>query len=112
LLDLLKKLDRTGQAEMMDQFSTLQVERGQRWADLVKPTTLALLSLVDLSRADENGKANLLVVTKGQKKALLDWASEHFPEFKNGTPQDRWSDPAKTAQMYFTFLNARKGSDE
>ncbi len=112
LLDLLKKLDSTSQAEQMDKFSTLQVERDQRWADLVAPTGLALGLLIDLERTDENGKANRLVITKAQKRTLLDWADEHFPEFKNGTPKDRWSDPAKTAQMYFSFFKGRKCSDE
>lgn len=37
LLDLLRNLDSTNQGELMDQISTLQVERGQRWADLVQP---------------------------------------------------------------------------
>jgi hypothetical protein len=44
LLDLLKRLDSTNAGELMDQISTLQVERGQRWADLVDPTTLVLLA--------------------------------------------------------------------
>jgi hypothetical protein len=112
LLDLFKKLDRTSQTEMSDQLSTLQVERGQRWSDLVQPTGLALMSLVDLTDPDHNGKTNRLIITKAQKKALLEWAGEHFPEFKNGTPQDRWSDPAKTAQLYLKFFNGHQGSDE
>jgi hypothetical protein len=84
---------------------------GERWADLVQPTGLALMSLVDVERSDK-GKTNRLFITKVQKKALLDWAREHFPEFKNGTPKDKWADPAKTAELYFTFLNGHKGSDE
>lgn len=112
MLELFKKLDRTSQVEIMDQLSTFQVERGQKWADLVEPTTLTLMTLIDVSRPDENGKLNRLVLTKAQKKALLDWAIEHFPEIKNGTPQDQWSDPAKTAQLYFKFLNGRKSADE
>jgi hypothetical protein len=111
-LALLKKLGNTDQAEVIDQISTLQVERGQRWADLVQPTQLALISLIDLKRTDENGKANRLVITKAQKHILLDWAVEHFPEFKNGAPRNQWSDPAKTAHLYFAFLNGRKCSDE
>jgi hypothetical protein len=112
LLDLIKNLDSTNQGELMDQISTLQVERGQRWADLVQPTGLALMLLVDLKRSDENGKATWLVITKAQKKTLVDWANEHFKEFKNGTPKDQWSDPAKTAEMFFTMLNGRKCTDE
>jgi hypothetical protein len=107
-IDVLKKLDSTKQSELMDQISTLQVERGQRWADLVKPTVLALALLIDLKHADENGKASRLTITKAQKQTLLDWANEHFPEFKNGTPKDQWSDPANTANLYFTFFEGRK----
>lgn len=112
LLDLLKKLDHTSQGEISDQLSTFQVERGQRWADLVQPTTMALMLLVDLTDPDHNGKTNRLIITTAQKKALSNWATEHFPEFKNGTPQDRWSDPAKTAQLYLKFFNGHQGSDE
>lgn len=111
-LDVLKKMDRTKAVELMDQITTLQVERGQRWSDIALPTTMALMSLIDLNRTDENGKANRLVVTKAQKQMLLDWADEHFPEFKNGTPKDQWSEPAKVAELYFTFFHRRKCSDE
>lgn len=111
-LDVLKKLDSTNSVEVMDQITTLQVERGQRWADLVQPTTLALMLLIDPKRTDQNGNANWLVVTKAQKKMLLDWADEHFPEFKNGTPKEQWSEPAKTAQLYFSLFDRRKCSDE
>ncbi len=111
-LDLLKKLDSTSQASLSDQLSTLQVERGQRWADLVRPTSLVLMLLMDENHTDQNGNLDRLIVTKEQKQALLTWADEHFPEFKNGTPKDKWSDPAKTAKMYFIFFNLRKCADE
>jgi hypothetical protein len=110
-LELLKKMDTLGQAELSDQLSTLQVERGQRWADLVQPTALALLSLVDQKRV-ENDKLPYLVVTKSEKKSLLDFATDKFPEFSNGTAKDKWSDPARTANLYFTMLNGRKCADE
>lgn len=48
MTELFKKLEVTDQGDLMDQISTLQVERSQRWADLVEPTTLALMMLVDL----------------------------------------------------------------
>jgi len=112
LIDVLKKLDSTKQFELTDQISTLQVERGQRWADLIRPTGLALTLLIDLKHADENGKANRLIITKAQRQTLLDWANDHFQEFKNGTPKDQWSDPAKTANLYFTFFEGRKCVDE
>lgn len=73
---------------------------------------MALILLIDPTHPDENGKANRLVLTRLQKKGLLDWASDHFVEFKNGTPEDQWSDPAKTAHLYFKFLNSHLCSDE
>jgi hypothetical protein len=112
LLDLFQKMDHYSQAQVADEISTLQVERDQRWADLVQPTTLALASLIDDSNKDPNSKSDRLVITKAQKQSLFAWANEHFPEFKNGAPEKDWSDPAKTAHMYFPFLNGRKGSDE
>lgn len=92
-----------------DQISTLQVERDQRWADLVQPTSLGLMLLV---AADDKGTTTRVSITKAQKKALLDWANEHFPEFENGTPKDKWSDPARTAQLFFKLFERRKCSDE
>ena len=47
LLDLLKNLGSTSQVELMDQMSSFEVERGERFADLIKPTTLALMLLID-----------------------------------------------------------------
>jgi hypothetical protein len=111
-LDVLKKLDSSNPVELMDQITTLQVERGQRWSDIALPTTMALMLLIDPKRTDENGMANWLVVTRAQKQVLLDWADKHFPEFKNGTPKDQWSEPLKVAQLYFTFFHRRKCSDE
>jgi hypothetical protein len=112
LLDLLKNLEKTNQVEIMDQMSSLQVERGQRFSDLVKPTGLALMSLIDLDRTDEPGKTTRVIITKAQKQDLLKWANEHFVEFTNGEPSDQWTDPAKTAHMYFDVFKGRKCSDE
>jgi hypothetical protein len=105
-------MDQIKQAELSDQMSTLQVERDQRWADLIRPTMLGLASMIDMKRLDENGHVSHLIITKDQRKELLDWASEHFPEFTNGTPEDKWADPSKTVQMYFSFLNDRRCSYE
>lgn len=112
LIEILKKMDTISQPELMDQFSTLQVERGQRWADLVQPVQMTLVLLIDPNRTDKNGNVDHLLVTKSERQGLIAWADEHFPEFKNGTPKDKWSDPAKTAQLYFAFFGARKCSDE
>lgn len=51
VINLLMKLGTTDQAQLMDQLSTLQVERDQRWADLVEPTYMALI-LYGLDLAD------------------------------------------------------------
>lgn len=110
-IELLKKMDSLPESDLMDQISTLQVERNQRWADLVKPITLALLQLI-ADRPDEKGGTSWLIITKAQKQELLDWAYEHFPEFKDGTPKDQWSEPAKTAELYLALLNGHKGSNE
>jgi hypothetical protein len=112
-IELLKKLDSTNQGELADQLSTLQVERDQRWSDIVQPTAMALLSLIDPNHTDDNGNTDRLIVTKAQKEELLAWAGEHFPEFKNGTPKDKWSDPTKTAELFIMFFKkGRKCSDE
>jgi hypothetical protein len=124
MLDLLKKMPtNSNPAELSDQISTLQVERGQRWADLVTPTTLALMMLVDTRPTDDDGNfiqttdpnvghTKRLVITKKQKRELLDWANEHFTEFQDGTPQDQWLDPTKTAKLYMKLFDGRKCSDE
>jgi len=111
MIDLYKHMDNLG-PDLMDKISTLQVERGQRWADLVKPTSLALLMMVDGKNTDVPGKTTRLAITKDEKKTRLAFIEDHFPEFKNGTPRDQWADPAKTAQMYFTIFEGRKCSDE
>jgi hypothetical protein len=111
LIEVLKKMDQMNQGQLADELSSLQVEREQRWADLVQPTALALMLLVDPEHSD-NGKTNRVALSRAQKKTLLDWANQHFPELKNGTQKERWSDPAKTAQLYFTFFNGHKCLDE
>jgi hypothetical protein len=109
-IEVIKRLAKASDlTDFSDQISTLQVERDQRWADLVRPTSLALMLLV---AADDKGTTSRVSITKAQKKTLLDWANEHFPEFKDGTPKDKWSDPARTAQLFFKLFETRKCSDE
>ena len=112
MIDLLKNLDNAKSAELADQMSTLQVERGQLWSELDRPTLMVLLPLVNADRPDEQGGSRWLVITKAQKQALLSWAYEHFPELKDGTPKDKWSGTTQTAELYIEFLNGRRGSDE
>jgi hypothetical protein len=112
LLDLLKNIGSTKQVELMDQMSSLEVERGQRFSDLVKPTTLALMLLIDGKRTDDPKKTTRLIITKAQKQELVNWANKNFVEFTNGTPESQWTDPAKTAHLFFDVFKDRKCSDE
>jgi hypothetical protein len=110
--ELLKKLQSISQEDFMDQISTLQVERDQRYADLVRPAGLAFASLIDLQRTDNPNQTTRLIITVAQKQALVKWANDHFVEFTNGTPEKEWADPAKTAHMTFDIFKGRKCSDE
>jgi hypothetical protein len=129
MLDLLKKLMGSTQsdfaAKFADRVSTLQVERGQRWSDLVPAIALVLGQLIDMRPTDDKGdflpdtKANRekgmtmrLAITKNQKQELLDWTNEHFPEFNN-VPEKQWLPQASAARAYIDFLtHGRKCSDE
>jgi hypothetical protein len=112
LLGVIKRLARTEQSELADQLSTFEVERGERWSNLVRPTALTLMMLLDQTRPDENGKVTRLVINEAQKQALLSWLDEHFPELLDGTPNENWSAPAKAADLYHTLLGLRKSSDQ
>ena len=124
MIEIIKKMpDTVNTVELSDQMSSLQVERGQRWADLVTPTSMALMLLIDPRPTDEDGnfiqsadpkvgKVKRLIVTQDQKNEMLTWLDENFPELKDGTSRDQISDPAKTAQMYLTVFKGRKCSDE
>jgi hypothetical protein len=111
MLELYKNLGELGPA-LADKISTLQVERDKRWSDLVPATSMALLMMVDTKRTDEPEKTTRLVITKEQKQSLLKFIDGHFPEFKDGTPREKWSDPSKTAEMYFKVFEGRKCADE
>jgi hypothetical protein len=103
-----------------DEISTLQVERGQRWADLNLPTALTLMRLLDTRPTDEagnflpdtkenreNGKSMRYTITKAQKKELLDWLAGHFREFVE-SPEKEWSAPAQMAHRYVNFLGGKR----
>jgi hypothetical protein len=110
-LALIKKIGEIPQAEFMDKISTLQVERSERIKDLTQPSSLALMLLID-SKADEQGHATYLNITKEQKKVLWDWAVDHFPEFKQEGSDRKWTDPAADAHLLYNLFEGRKCVDE
>lgn len=124
LLQFLKKFPSYGNiGELSDQLSTMQVESGQVWSDLITPVVVSLMMLVDRRPTDENGNfiktsdpnighTKRSVVTMAQKHTLLGWLNEHFSEFRDGTPEDKISDPAKTAKLYLDFFDGHLCSDE
>lgn len=128
-LALLKKINSPDTKDVAvtfaDEISTLQVERGERWADLTVPTMIALMQLIDTRPTDdaghflpdtkenrEKGKAMRYTITRAQKRELLDWINEHFSEFA-GTAEKDWTAPAQMAHHYTEFLTGnRLCSDE
>jgi hypothetical protein len=112
LLALLKKMAEIPQTDFMDQISSLQVERTERVKDLTQPSSLAFMSLIDTKRADDQGHATFLIITKEQKKVLWDWAVDHFPEFKQEGADRKWTDAAADAHFLFNLFNGRKCVDE
>lgn len=46
-----------------------------------------------------------LVITKAEKQALADWIDQRFTEFKDGTPEDKISEPAKDARLYLDLFS-------
>jgi len=112
MLALLKQLGRIPQAEVMDQLSSLEVERSDRIKDMTQPSAVAFLSLIDPERADDKGHATFLIITKEQKKTLVDWTMEHFPEFKDEA-KTKWNDDASAdAHLLFNVLSGRTCKDE
>lgn len=85
---------------------------------------MALMLLVDHRGTDDQGNflppdadpktghTYRITVTKAQKQAIVDWTNEHFPELSDGTPTDKLSDPAKTAQLYLKFFAGHMASDQ
>lgn len=110
-LALIKKIGEMPQAEFMDKLSTIQVERTERLKDLTQPSSLALMMLIDSDRADEQGHATFLIITKEQKKVLWDWAIDHFPEFRQEDDR-KWTDAVADAHLLSNLLNGRKCVDE
>jgi len=107
-LDLLKNLPDASQqpAKLADVLSTLEVERGKVWIDLRKASTLTLLGLLDSSKADKDGKLRTLLITRAERKELLERLSRAFPEAKRKTEADKPNTPELIfiASLYHDFL--------
>lgn len=97
--------------EEMNAMLAIQFERRDRWNDLGMQAERAVVFLFDLQRRDEQGVAGLSM-TKAQKETLLNWANEHFSEFTDGSPKDKWTEPAKIAHTYVEQFEGRKCIDE
>jgi hypothetical protein len=109
---LLKRIGEIPQAEFMDKISSLQVERNERLKDLTQPSSLALMTLIDPQRSDDQGHATFLIITKEQKKVLLDWTVDHFPEFKQEGADRKWTEAAADAHLLFNLFEGRRCVDD
>ena len=105
-LDLLRNLpDLSNQpAKRADTISTIEVERGKLGNDLIKATTLTLLGLVDQSKTGKDGTLQTLVITRAERKELLDRLSRTFPKVKEQADKASTSDLMFMAGLYYQFL--------
>lgn len=111
-LDLLRNMPDES-AKRADVISTIQVERGKLWNDLIKATTLTLLGLVDQSKTGKDGTLQTLVITRAERKELLDRLLRAFPEVKTQVGKADASDLMFIASLYYEFLTKPyKGADE
>ena len=114
-LDLLRNLpDLSDQpTKRADTISTIEVERGKLWNDLIKATTLTLLGLVDQSKTSKDGTLQTLVITKAERKELFDRLLRAFPEVKAQGHKAGASDLMFIASLYDQFLAGQyKSADE
>jgi len=89
------------------------VERGKLGNDLIKATTLTLLGLVDQSKTGKDGTLQTLVITRAERKELLDRLLRTFPKVKGERDMPGTPDLMFTAGLYYQFLTKPyKGSDE
>jgi hypothetical protein len=112
VLQLLNQLgDKNDMTKLMDTISTLEVERGQRFDDLLGTTTTALMLLRDITRPDEQNHISRLIITRAQGLRLVDWVKGHFPELSDGT--SKVDKPAQTAGLYLSLNDPKwKYADE
>ena len=113
-LDLLRNLpDHSDQVKLADVISTIEVERGKVWNELIKATTLTLLGLVDQSKTSKDGTLQTLAITRAERKELLDRLLRVFPEVKAQAHKPDTSDLMFIASLYDQFLTkGYKCSDE
>jgi hypothetical protein len=124
-LPIIKKISiNPNRVDVSDPISTMQVESGELWNDLVPTVYMSVLLLIDMRATDANGNfittsdpnagyQKRLVITKAEKQALVDWIDQRFTEFKNGTSEDKISEPAKDARLYLDlFSKGHMCSDE
>jgi hypothetical protein len=90
--------------KLADAISTIEVERGKLWNDLMKATTLTLLGLVDQSKTDKDGTLQTLVITRAERKELLDRLLRAFPKVKDQSGKAGTSDLMFITGLYYQFL--------
>jgi hypothetical protein len=71
---------------------------------LIKATTLTLLGLVDQNKTVKDGTLHTLVITKGERKELLDRLLRTFPKVKEEGNKPGTPDLMFTAGLYYQFL--------
>ena len=105
-MDLLRNLpDLSDQpTKLADVISTIEVERGKLWNDLIRAKTLTLLGLVDQSKTATDGTLQTLVITRAERKELLDRLLRAFPKVKDQAGNAGTSDLMFVAGLYYQFL--------
>jgi hypothetical protein len=96
-----------------DMVSTIQVEREKLGTDLINATTLTLLGLLDSSKPDKDGKLRTLLITRAERKELLDRVLRNFPKIKYEADKSGTSALTFVTGLYYTFLTKQyKCADE
>lgn len=112
LMNFFKEHGLAADSETADTLSSLQVERGQRWADLVPCVTMAVLSLYDKDHPDSAGHVSRLIITNTQEKFLFAYAHDNFPELSNKSNPDSYSEPVKDAVLMLNGIASHTPSGE
>jgi len=114
-VELLRRLPDAAKqpTKFADIVSTMEVERGKLWNDLRRATILTLLGLVDQGKPDGDGKLRTLVITRAERKALLDRLLQSFPNVKDQADKPGSPELIFLAGLYYRLLtNPYKCSDE